>query len=62
MIDDDMFRVLQIKCRLHKSLMREGDVRVSIKRPSKEGEMTRRLVLFPDKCKAILKRILLVGF
>ncbi len=40
--DDDIFRVLQIKFRLHESQMRERDVRVSIKRLFRggEGEMT----------------------
>ncbi len=46
------FRVLQIKCRLHESQMRERDVRVSIDRLFRGGEMTRSLFVQTNKCKS----------
>ena len=46
-----MFRVLQIKCRLHESQMRERDVRVSIFRG---GEMTRSVFVQTMKARILL--------
>ncbi len=46
--NDDMFRVLQIKCRLHKSQVRERDVRVSIKQLFQRGRDDKK-VFCPDK-------------
>ena len=49
-----MFRVLQIKCRLHESQMRERDVRVSIDRFFREGEMTRSVFVQTMKARILL--------
>ena len=49
-----MFRVLQIKCRLHESQMRERDVRVSIARFFKGGEMTRSVFVQTMKARILL--------
>ncbi len=56
MMSDDMVRVLQIKCRLHGSQVREKDVKISIERPVEGGEMTR---VFLSR-QMILKGFLLV--
>ena len=49
-----MFRVLQIKCRLHESQMRERDVRVSIDRFFRGGEMTRSVFVQTMKARILL--------
>jgi hypothetical protein len=53
-----MFRVLQIKCRLHESQMRERDVSLD-QAPLQRGRDDKKSFC-PDKCKTIKARILLV--
>ena len=49
-----MFRALQIKCRLHESQIRERDVRVSIDRFFRGGEMTRSVFVQTMKARILL--------